>query len=155
MESTGNFNVRVECSNSVQSGISDTQTALGIQVSEGAYTAAQKLGIINSNGGVSALVSDNYDAAEMAKGVGIYIFNSAHPDTAMTLVGQPGIAKLTPGGNAAGWYPVFEGATLEGATHPGYSSYSYSFIARLKKLPNQTVSAGKVRATAYILVKMQ
>ncbi|ENU2883422.1 hypothetical protein ACE4P8_003594, partial [Escherichia coli] len=25
----------------------------------------------------------------------------------------------------------------------------------LKKLPNQTVSAGKVRATAYILVKMQ
>lgn len=31
MESTGNFNVRVECSNSVQSGISDTQTALGIQ----------------------------------------------------------------------------------------------------------------------------
>ncbi|HAJ6902053.1 TPA: hypothetical protein HND19_05580, partial [Escherichia coli] len=27
--------------------------------------------------------------------------------------------------------------------------------ARLKKLPNQTVSAGKVRATAYILVKMQ
>ncbi|WP_332120708.1 fimbrial protein, partial [Escherichia coli] len=48
MESTANFNVRVECSNSVQSGISDTQTALGIQVSEGAYTAAQKLGIINS-----------------------------------------------------------------------------------------------------------
>ncbi|MGA6581233.1 fimbrial protein [Escherichia coli] len=155
MESTANFNVRVECSNSVQSGISDTQTALGIQVSEGAYTAAQKLGIINSNGGVSALVSDNYDAAEMAKGVGIYISNSAQPDTEMTLVGQPSIAKLTPGGNAAGWYPVFEGATLEGATHPGYSGYSYSFIARLKKLPNQTVSAGKVRATAYILVKMQ
>ncbi|EFC5412881.1 fimbrial protein [Escherichia coli] len=155
MESTANFNVRVECSNSVQSGISDTQTALGIQVSEGAYTAAQKLGIINSNGGVSALVSDNYDAAEMAKGVGIYISNSAQPDTEMTLVGQPGIAKLPPGGNAAGWYPVFEGATLEGATHPGYSGYSYSFIARLKKLPNQTVSAGKVRATAYILVKMQ
>ena len=155
MESTGNFDVRVECSNSVKSGISDTQTALGIQVSEGAYTAAQKLGLINSSGGVSALVSDNYDAADMAKGVGIYISNSVHSDTPMTLVGQPGIATLTPGGNAAGWYPVLEGATLEGTTQPGYSSYSYSFVARLKKLPGEAVSAGKVRATAYILVKMQ
>ncbi|WP_244573979.1 fimbrial protein, partial [Escherichia coli] len=56
------------------------------------------------------------------------------------------------------WQPEFTDKTLSrkpGAVHPGYSSYSYSFIARLKKLPNQTVSAGKVRATAYILVKMQ
>lgn len=155
MESIGNFNVRVECSDAAKSGVNDTQTALGIQVSEGAYTAAQKLGLINSSGGVSALVSDNYDGADMAKGVGIYISNSAHPDTPMTLVGQPGIATLTPGGDAAGWYPVLEGATPEGATLPGYSSYSYSFIARLKKLPNETVRSGKVRATAYILVKMQ
>lgn len=155
MESSGNFSVRVECSNSVKSGINDTQTALGIQVSEGAYNAARKLGLMNSSGGISALVSDNYDDPDMAKGVGITISNSIHPDTPMVLVGQPGIATLTPGGNAAGWYPVLEGATLEGATQAGYSSYSYSFIARLKKLPNQTVSSGRVHATAYVLVKMQ
>ena len=154
-ETSGNFSVRVECSDSVTSGVSDTQTALGIQVSEGAYSAASTLGLVNSSGGVSTLVSDNYFDEGVAQGVGITIANGSDPGTSLTLVGQPGIATLTPGGNAAGWYPVLQGATKDGSSTSGYTTYSYNFIATLKKLNGQTVTPGKVHATAYVLVKMQ
>lgn len=154
-EVSGNFSVRVECSDSATSGVSDRQIALGIQVSEGAYSAASTLGLVNGSGGVSALVSDNYFDENSAKGVGITIANSSDPGISLMLVGQPGIATLTPGGNAAGWYPVLRGATREGASVSGYSMYSYNFIATLKKLNGKTVTPGKVHATAYVLVKMQ
>lgn len=137
------------------SGINDTQTALGLQVSDGAYSAASTLGLVNGSGGVSALVSDNYFDSSMAKGVGITVANSKEPAKALTFVGQPGIATLTPGGNAAGWYPVLQGATKDGSSMAGYSWYTYDFIATLKKLNGQTVTPGKVHATAYVLVKMQ
>ena len=149
------FTVQVEWSDSAKSGVGDTQTAMGIQVSEGAYSAAKLLGLVNSSGGVSALVSDNYFSTDMAKGVGITLAHSDNPGQALTLVGQPGIATMTPGGNNAGWYPVLLGATKAGSVKSGYTYYTYSFIATLKKLNGQTVTPGKVHATAYVLVKMQ
>lgn len=157
LTSTSNFNVQLECSNTVQSGIGDTQIALGFQVSEGAYSAAQTLNLVNASGGVSALVSDNYNAPEMAKGVGITLANSISPGQPMTFIGESTNipATGTPAGNNGGWYPVLEGATLNGSTHPGFSNYTLSFIASLQKLPGMTVSAGRVRATAYVIVKMQ
>lgn len=155
MGASSSFSVQVECSNSVQSGVGDAQTAMGIQVSEGAYRAAQTLGLVNSRGGVSALVSDNYASSDMAKGVGITLAHSDNPGTSLIFVGQPGIATLTPGGNNAGWYPVLLGAKAAGSVTNGYTYYTYSFIATLKKLDGQTVTAGKVHATAYVQVKMQ
>jgi len=152
---SSNFSVRVECSDSVTSGINDRQTALGIQVSEGAWAAASKLGLVNNKGGVSALVSDNYYGEGIAQGVGITVAYSNDPGTALTFVGQPGMATLSPGGNTAGWYPVLKGASKEGPSVTGFSWYTYDFIATLKKLSGQTVTPGKVHATAYILVKMQ
>ncbi len=155
MEASSSFSVQVECSDAAKSGVGDTQTALGIQVSEGAYSAAQMLGLVNSSGGVTALVSDNYAAPDMAKGVGITLAHSDNPGTPLIFVGQPGIATLTPGGNNAGWYPVLSGAKATGSVTSGYTYYTHTFIATLKKLNGQTVTAGKVHATAYVLVKMQ
>lgn len=152
---SNHFSVRVECSDSVTSGINDRQTALGLQVSEGAWNAASRLGLVNNQGGVSALVSDNYYDEGVAKGVGITVAYSSEPGTALTFVGQPGMATLTPGGNAAGWYPVLKGASKDGSSVTGFSWYTYDFIATLKKLNGQTVTPGKVHATAYVLVKMQ
>ncbi|MCS3407303.1 fimbrial protein [Serratia sp. AKBS12] len=153
--SNANFTVRVECNNSATSGVADTQTALGFQVSEGAYSAALSMGLVNANGGVRALLSDNYFSPGIAKGVGIFLSYSGDSGIPMTLIGQPGIATLTPGGNAAGWYPVKKGATPEGTSISGYTYYTYNFIATLKKLDGQTVTPGKVHATASVLVKMQ
>jgi hypothetical protein len=149
------FSVQVECSDSAQSGVAATQTAMGIQVSEGAYSAAQSLGLVNSSGGVSMLVSDNYSASDMAQGVGITLSHSNDMTNELTFVGQPGLISLTPGGNSAGWYPVMLGATPAGSSTSGYTYYTYSFIATLRKINGITVTPGKVHATAYVLVKMQ
>lgn len=156
LSSTANFSVRVECQDNSVSGVATSQTALGFQVSEGAYSAARSLGMVNASGGVSTLVSDDYFADNMAKGVGISISYSDAPDAPITLIAPPGLATLTPGGNAAGWYPVMRGAMSAGASGAADHSYfDYSFIATLKKLDAVAVTAGKVHATAYVLVKVQ
>lgn len=152
---TGNFSVQIECSNNAARGTGDGQTALGLQVSEGAFRAALALGLINSRGGIRALVSDNYFGGNIAKGVGITVAYSNSPGTPITFIGQPGLVPLTPGGNAAGWYSVGQGIVQRSDSVPGYSFLSYDFIATLKKLDGRTVTPGKVRATAYVLVKMQ
>ncbi|HDS1150521.1 TPA: fimbrial protein [Pluralibacter gergoviae] len=153
LTSSARFSVQVECSDAAQSGVGDTQTAMGFQVSEGAFSAAKTLGLVNASGGVSALVSDNYFANGVAKGVGITLAHSSAPGAPLTLLGQP---AATAGGAAAGWYPVMQGATKAGSALNGYSHYTYSLIATLKKLNDtQNVTAGKVKATAYVVVKMQ
>ena len=145
------FNVSIECSNQAVSGVASKQTAMGIQASEGAYTAAQKLGLVNAQNGVKALLSDQYGTNGIAKGVGIFLRNSS-TGTDMNFVGQPGISG---NGANAGWYPFKDGATAKGSTEAGYTHYLQNYTAILKKLDGQTVEAGKVHATAYVLVKVQ
>lgn len=152
MTSSASFSVRVECSDSASSGVADTQTAMGFQVSEGAFAAAQTLGLVNGSGGVSALVSDNYFADGVAKGVGITLAHSSAPAAPLIFLGQPAASG---GGESAGWYPVMQGATKAGSTVDGYSYYTYSLIATLRRLNNMEIKAGRVHATAYVLVKMQ
>lgn len=155
--STASFTVSVECSDSVNSGTANSQTALGFQVSSGAYSAAQMLGLINSSGGVSMLLSDNYTASTTAQGVGINIAYSYAPSTPLTLIGQSGTDPLNSNymGNSAGWYPVLDNAESAGSSVSGYTHYNYNFIATLKKIDGQTVTAGKVRSTVTVLVKVQ
>uniref|UniRef100_UPI003341AF09 fimbrial protein n=1 Tax=Castellaniella defragrans TaxID=75697 RepID=UPI003341AF09 len=155
-----NFSVEVECSNSVFSGIGSGQTALGIQVSPGAYSAAQGLGLVNTTThGVSMLVSDNYgNDSSLAQGVGISLKN-ASTGADMVFVGQPGITgslpSPNPSGQSAGWYPVLDGAQNMGSTQSGYTHYLRTFTATLQQLPSRTATPGKVYATAYVLVKVQ
>lgn len=152
LSAQANFNVSVECSNQAVSGTASRQTAIGIQPSLGAYTAAQRLNLLTGQNGVTALLSDNYDDAEAAKGVGIFLKNS-NTGAEMNFVGQPG---LSGGGAAAGWYPVLSGAQPNGSTESGYTHYVHSYTATLKKLPGaEPVKAGKVHSTAYVLVKVQ
>lgn len=155
--SSAPFNVSVECSNDVKSGTSNAQTALGFQVSPGAYSAAKTLGLVNSNNGVSLLLSDNYNDVNMANGVGIAIAYSNNPTTPLTLIGQEGIDPLnqTHMGSNAGWYPVLDNAVPVGSSQAGYTHYNYNFVATLKKIPGQSVTTGKVRATATVLVRIQ
>lgn len=149
------FNVTVECSDSATSGVSTNQTALGFQVSPGAYTAAQKLGMVNDKNAVSMLLSDNYNDAGIAKGVGITIAYSNAPGTPLNLVGQGDLNVLTETGPEAGWYPVLDNATATGSSNSGYTNYSYDFIATLKPISGQSITAGKVKATATVQVKIQ
>ncbi|OFC63218.1 fimbrial protein [Candidatus Erwinia dacicola] len=157
LSSSANFTVSVECSNSVNSGTATSQTALGFQVSPGAYSAASSLGLVNSSSGVSMLLSDNYFSGTSAQGVGITIAYANAPSTPLTLIGQNGIDPINSSfmGSSAGWYPVLNNASATGSSASGYTNYSYNFVAALKKISGQTVTAGKVRATATVVVKVQ
>ena len=158
MTSSAPFNISIECSDSVASGAVGAQTVLGFQVSPGAYSAAYTLRLVNSSGGVSILLSDNYTAPNMAKEVGIVIAYSDEPDTPLTLVGQNNSDPLNIGNTSrsAGWYPVSNHAIPAGRTTPGYRYYNYNFIASLKRIDGwSSVSAGKVRSTVTVLVKLQ
>nr|WP_306804328.1 fimbrial protein [Providencia sp. PROV145] len=151
------FSVQIECSDSVQSGLSGGQTAIGIQVSPGAYKAAGTLGLINTNGGVNMLVSDNYGTdSNLAKGVGITLYNTT-TQTKLVFLGQPDYSSSTPwaSGTNSGWYPVLQGAQPMGASIAGYSYYQQQYTAALGKIPGVTVTPGKVYATAYVMVKVQ
>lgn len=155
--SSATFSVNVECSNSATSGTASQQTALGFQVSPGAWRAASSLGLINDTGGVSMLLSDDYLAGTTAQGAGIAIAYANTPSAPLTLLGQTGMDPLNTRymGNSAGWYPVLSNATASGSTMTGYTHYAYNFVATLKKIDGQTVRPGKVKATATVVVKVQ
>jgi len=157
------FTVQIECEDDAnrQATAANTggdQTAglatVAIQVSPGAWRAAQALNLINPAGGVTALVSDQYglDAA-LAEGVGIALHN-ADTGTRLFFAGQ----SNAPASDAAsaGWYPVRDDSPSQ---HPDHRNdprnYQRNYVATLHALPGQPVTAGRIHATAYVMVKVQ
>lgn len=97
----------------------------------GAYRAAQGVNLINAQGGVMALVSDNYGFdATLATGVGITLRNSVTQQP-MVFVAQPGITGIGPSGENVGWYPVLRDAKNLGPSVSGYTHYLHSYTAVL------------------------
>ena len=154
--SQANFTVSIECDNAAVSGISSGSTALGLQVPYESYLTAKELGLVNASGGVSYLLSDGYGTnSTIATGVGIALSNTS-TGTAMNFLGWGVCTSLgCPSGNDVGWYSVLNGASSIGSAASGYTSYNSVFTATLKKIPGQTVTAGKVSAKAYIWVRVQ
>ncbi|MGX5028956.1 fimbrial protein [Enterobacter asburiae] len=149
------FNVSVRCENTAVSGVASSQTALGLQVSYASYQAAQTLGLVNSSGGVSHLLSENYGQSGIASGVGIQIAN-AGDGVLRQFIGwdRCSTAGGCVTGNSGGWYPVRDGATLvSGGT--SVSEYMINFNAILTRLPGLSVTPGRVDARAYVWVKVQ
>lgn len=145
--------VEVECNDAMISGTAAGQTAIGFQPSAGAYTAASSLGLLTTQGGVKYLLSDQYGTdPDIATGVGIKLFNAAS-NKEMNFLNQFALAG---GGEDAGWYPVLQGTPyLIGSNASGHKSYMQHYRAELKAIPNTTISAGKVKSTATVLVKIQ
>ncbi|BEO69135.1 hypothetical protein SMQE31_46430 (plasmid) [Serratia marcescens] len=142
--------VVLECSTgaSAISGISSGQISLGFQASYLSWQQAQQLGLTGSNGTSKYLVSDHYNAdSTLAKGVGIQINTSS--DSQVSFLGWSNFS-----GNA-GWKPVLEDAQLISMTDGGTNMYQRNFTARLVKLPGKEISAGRIDATAYLLIRLQ
>ncbi|ATM00992.1 hypothetical protein CK910_22800 [Aeromonas sp. CA23] len=96
------------------------------------------------------LLSDGYGVnASVAKGVGIEI--SRQNGEPLKLLGSE---LIVGGGRAAGWYPVLEDSTSNGTAN-GVTNYSKQLSATLKALPNKTPTAGRVAATAQVIIKVQ
>jgi len=153
-EASSTFRVEVDCNQNALSGTLDGQTAIGLQVSTGAFAAARKLGLVHDEG-VEYLLSDQYGSERIAKGVGIALYDAGGHQR--RFVGQPGsVGKGYPRGPSAGWYPVKHYAHSKGEEAPGGDSrQQLDFTARLVKLQAQQLTPGKVRATAHVLVRVQ
>jgi len=151
---TANLSVQLECSSNAISGTGRNETAIGLQASPGALAAAQRLNLVNARGGVRYLLPDEYGAPGVAQGVGIRLVRAA--DNADVYF----LGRGTPGGRTnAGWNPFLRGASMSGlSSQPGYSHWNIDFNAILEALPKatgETITPGKVRATAHVLVKVQ
>ncbi len=80
--------VDIECQSGTESGTSSGQTAIGIQTSLPGYLKALGLGLVNTAGGVSYLLSDSYGTdSRIATGVGISLSDS-NGSTMNLLVGE-------------------------------------------------------------------
>ncbi|TCM60043.1 fimbrial protein [Acinetobacter calcoaceticus] len=153
MQAQANVSVEVECSNQAVSGVAINQTALSFQASAGAYTAADNLGLVQQNATTRYLLSDLYQSDnEIAQGVGITLKNANNnKEVLFTNPWNPAV-----GGEAVGWYPVLDGNPGQiGSKQSDYSSYVQSYTATLQALPGAKISAGKVKATATVVVRVQ
>jgi type 1 fimbria pilin len=123
---------------------------MGILVNPGNAATAASLGL-TSGSGVTYLVSDNYGTdPSVATGVGIQI--SRTNGTPLNLLSSLSGSVL--GGNAAGWYPLLDDA-VGGGVVSGVTTYNKTLNATLKALPGKTVTAGKVSATAQVIIQVQ
>ena len=149
-----NFSVTVRCENTAVGGVAQNQTALGLQVPYESFLAAQTLGLVNSSGGVSHLLSENYGQTGMARGVGIQIANASDGIVRQFLGWDRCTTTSCATGNSGGWYPVNVGATrIAGSGNT--QDYLINFNASLVRLPDEAIAAGKVDARAYVWVKVQ
>ncbi|QRY81680.1 fimbrial protein [Pseudomonas sp. PDNC002] len=148
------FQVDFKCQTGVINSTAANGTALGIKVSAGALAASSGLGLVNANGGLSYLVSDRYGQPGMAKGVGIRLLRNG---SAMNLLANEDSANGS-NAEARGWYPVIGSASNNTGTVSGITQYSETFRARLEKLSlgaMPTVTAGRVEATAQVVIRVQ
>lgn len=135
----------------IASGTAANQTAMGILVNPANAAAAVTAGFGTAGSGVSYLLSDGYGTdPTIATGVGIQI--SRTNGTVMNLLSTLSGSVL--GGNAAGWYPVLDDA-VAGTVVSGVTSYTKTLNATLKALPGKTVTAGKISATAQVIIQVQ
>ncbi|WP_231566242.1 MULTISPECIES: fimbrial protein [unclassified Serratia (in: enterobacteria)] len=133
------------------SGIAANQTAMGILVNPANAAAAVSAGFGTAGSGVGYLLSDGYGTdPNVASGVGIQI--SRTNGTVLNLLST--LSGTVLGGNSAGWYPVLDDAISGGAVN-GVTTYTKTLNATLKALPGKTVTAGKVSATAQVIIQVQ
>jgi len=150
---TQQFSVRLACSHQVESGVHTGQTAIGIQVSPGAWRAAQALGLVNGSGGVTHLVADDYASPNTARGVGVTLQNPAMAAGNLHFLSANLGENM--GGRRSGWYPVLDGAIPTGTTPFGTQEYLHTFTATLGRVYTEPVTPGTFQASATIMVKIQ
>lgn len=144
------FEVYIKCQLAARDGVNGP--ALGFKVSQGAFVAAAKLGLVD--GGVRYLLSDSYGQPGIAGGVGIRLLRNGSPIN--LLINEDSAQGSSPG--VYGWYPVTGSATNLLSVVNGSAWFSETFKARLEKMTlgfQPTVTAGRIEATAQVVIRVQ
>jgi type 1 fimbria pilin len=162
-----NFDVNLECDNTISTAINTSSVAVGLQPSLSAFNHAKRLGLIDSaTGGITHLLSDDYGAGGMATGVGIRLKNG--DGNPLNFVSWEGCIPVVSGyssycpnyGNlaqlrAAGWDPVMSASTkVSSNTATATTVYRKTYTATLGRINNLEPTAGKIKATATVLVRL-
>lgn len=164
---SSNVAVTLECDNTMNKSISTSAVSIGLQPSLKAYNNAVTLGLINAtSGGVTYLVSDDYTGATMAKGVGIILKNA--DGNSINFVSWAGCVPIASSSTSycptfsslsdmrsAGWDPIMSASTqisqdMVNAT----TSYRKNYVATLSRIGTMMPTAGKIKATATVLVRL-
>lgn len=162
-----NFDVNLECDNTINPVVSTSSVSVGIQPSLPAFNHAKTLGLIDAGtGGVTHLVSDNYGANGVAQGIGITLKNAA--GDSVNFVSWDGCVPTNSGSSsycpkysslaqlrAAGWDPVMSGSTqVSENTATATTTYRKTYTATLARINNLEPTAGSIKATATVLVRL-
>ncbi|MEX9942729.1 fimbrial protein [Providencia rettgeri] len=163
---SSNFGVTLECDNMMSKTVSTSAISIGLQPSLKAYNNAVTLGLINgASGGVTYLVSDDYTGENMAKGVGITLKNA--DGNSVNFVSWAGCIPRVSSNNSdcppfttlsdmrsAGWDPIMSASTqISEDTVNATTSYRKNYVAILSRIDTMTPTAGKIKATATVLVR--
>lgn len=142
------FTLQFKCEAAIVSGVSNGTMAMGFLPSPWSLTAAEVLWLYNPDGSLNYLLSDRYFDSDIASGVGIRIIRNGKIINLLS-------SEQTMSGNAGGWYPaVGPRSTLLGS-QSGINYYSEVFTAILHKLSSEKVTAGRVEATAQVIIRVQ
>ncbi|MFG1173171.1 fimbrial protein [Erwiniaceae bacterium CAU 1747] len=161
-----NFDVTLECDNTINKTIGTSAIAVGLQPSISAFNTAKTLGLINpATGGVTYLVSDDYNSSNIAKGVGIQLKNS--DGYSLNFVSWDGCVATVSGSTSycagftnldqersAGWDPILSASTeISKNAVNATTLYRKTYVATLKKLPNIDPTVGRIKSTATVLIR--
>lgn len=152
--------IQVQCQSTTPSGLSAmvsgtaaSQTSLGVLVAPANAQSAMAAGLTTSGTGVTYLLSDGYGTdPSVASGVGVAL--SRPNGTPLNFLTNQ---YVTLGGAVAGWDPVLNDATPDGAAIGGVTSYTRTIDATFKAFaPGSTpVTPGRFNATAQVIVRVQ
>ena len=152
--SQAQFTLNIECDNAAVSGVSSNNTALGLQVPYESYVAAQQLGLVSANGGVSYLLRRlrHRQQRRHRRGHRTRQRRQRRADELRRLGALQ--RRAMPAGQRRRLVPGAQ--RRQRRQHcGGFTHYTTQLTATLARLPGQTVTAGKVDARAYIWVKVQ
>lgn len=162
-----NFNVILECDDTMNTAITTSSVSVGLQPSMSAFNHAKNLGLIdNATGGITHLVSDDYGASGIAQGVGIKLTNA--DGNAINFVNWDGCIPVNSGSTtycpkfstlsqlrAAGWDPVMSASTEVMHNYvTATKMYIKTYTATLGQINNIEPTIGKFKATATVLVRL-
>lgn len=142
------FHIDIDCMAGTSYGFGTGQISIGLQANANSVSRGRILRLVNSNGGMSYLVSEDYTNTRVAKGVGVKLQDTMGNDLLFLT------SENTGGGSLQGWMDIRQSADIVG-TVGSSSTYRKNLVAVFEKIPTQAVTLGKYTANAYVIVRIQ
>lgn len=148
------FTIQLDCDKDAVSGVAGGESkpniAVGFLVNQPrAVDAARNMGLVNTSGGISYLLDNNYGELGTASGVGIRVYSNTMQMLNLLSSKVPG------GGNDAGWYAYKDITDKVFNNYDSTVRYVGNFMSSLEALPGNQATGGTVDAQLQVVVSFQ